>query len=167
MTQPTGAFRFSLPRPDGTTLDLAEFAGRPLLIANTASKCGFTGQYAGLQQLWETYRDRGLVVIGVPSDDFGHQEPGTDAEIGSFCQLNYGVTFPLAAKSHVTGPGAPPLFHYLAAQAGPLAKPRWNFYKYLISPDGSVAAWFSSITPPNSARVVRALSKHLRPQTGG
>ena len=88
MTQPPGVFRFSLPRPDGTTLDLADFAGRPLLIANTASKCGFTGQYAGLQQLWDTYRDRGLVVLGVPSDDFGHQEPGTDAEIVSFCQRN-------------------------------------------------------------------------------
>ncbi len=159
MTQPTGAHRFSLPRPDGTALDLAEFAGRPLLIANTASKCGFTGQYAGLQRVWDTYRDRGLVVIGVPSNDFGRQEPGTDAEIGSFCELNYGVTFPLAAKSHVTGPELHPLFRYLGEQAGPLAKPRWNFFKYLIAPNGSVAGWFSSVTPPASARVLRALDR--------
>lgn len=162
MTQPTGAFRFSLPRPNGATLDLADFAGRPLLIANTASKCGFTGQYAGLQRVWDRYRDRGLVVIGVPSNDFGRQEPGTDAEIGSFCDFNYNITFPLAAKSHVTGPEAHDLFRYFAAQAGPLAKPRWNFFKYLVAPDGTVADWFSSITPPDSTRVLRAVDRQMR-----
>lgn len=166
MTQPTGAFRFSLPRPDGGTLDLADYAGRPMLIANTASKCGFTGQYAGLQRVWDIYRDRGLVVIGVPSNDFGRQEPGTDTDIGAFCELNYGVTFPLAAKSQVSGPAAHELFRYLADRAGPLAKPRWNFYKYLVAPDGSVADWFSSITPPDSTRVLRAVNRQIRPVRG-
>src|SRR4051812_28835074 len=100
------AFGFTLPGIDGTPLDLALFAGRPLLIANTASRCGFTPHYAGLQELWESYRYRGLVVIGVPSNDFGGQEPGGEAEIRAFCETNYGVTFPMAAKVPVSGADA-------------------------------------------------------------
>ncbi len=156
-----GAFRFSLPRIDGGTLDLADFAGRPLLIVNTASKCGFTGQYAGLQTLWDRYRDRGLVVIGVPSNDFGRQEPGGDHEIGAFCQKNYGVTFPLSAKLSVSGQRAHPLYDFLVHQGGPLSRPRWNFYKFVIGPDGRVSEWFSSLRDPASLRVTRAIERLL------
>lgn len=163
MTTAPGAFQFSLPRLDGGTLDLADYAGHPLLIVNTASRCGFTGQYAGLQEVWERYRERGLVVIGVPSNDFGQQEPGNEAAIGAFCQKNYGVSFPLSAKLPVRGPAAHPLYRFLAAQAGALSQPRWNFYKYVISPDGRVADWFSSLAAPLSTRVLRAVERQLRP----
>ena len=162
MTTPNGAFHFTLPGLTGGTIDLADYAGRPLLIVNTASKCGFTGQYAGLQTVWDRYRDRGLVVIGVPSNDFGKQEPGAESEIGAFCQKNYGVTFPLSAKLPVSGANAHPLYRFLAQQAGRLSQPRWNFYKYVISPEGRVADWFSSLRDPTSTRVTRAIERQLR-----
>ena len=155
------AYDFRLPAIDGGTLDFAEHRGKPLLIANTASKCGFTPQYAGLQRVWETYAARGLVVIGVPSNDFGGQEPGEEAEIGAFCQKNFGVTFPLAAKLRVAGRQAHPLFRFLGEQGGVLARPRWNFYKYLIGPDGQLAAWFSSLTKPDSGRLKSAIEAHV------
>ena len=161
MTTATGAFHFTLPRLDGGALDLANFAGHPLLIVNTASKCGFTGQYAGLQSLWERYRARGLIVLGVPSNDFGRQEPGLESEIGLFCQKNYGVTFPLSAKLHVSGPHTHPLYAFLARQAGQLSRPRWNFYKYVISSEGRVVDWFSSLRDPESPRVLRAIERQL------
>lgn len=166
MTTATGVFQFTLPRLDGGELDLADYAGHPLLIVNTASKCGFTGQYAGLQSLWERYRDRGLIVIGIPSNDFGRQEQGNEGEIGAFCQKNYGVTFPLSGKLSVSGRTAHPLYRYIVGQAGALSRPRWNFYKYIISPDGRVSDWFSSVTKPSSTRLMRAIDQHLRPQDG-
>lgn len=164
MTTATGAFQFILPSLDGGTLDLADFAGHPLLIVNTASKCGFTGQYAGLQSLWEQYRARGLIVLGVPSNDFGRQEPGAESEIGAFCQKNYGVTFPLSAKLHVSGKDTHPLYEYLAEEGGKLSRPRWNFYKYVISSDGRVVDWFCSLRDPRSHRVLRAIERQLPSQ---
>jgi glutathione peroxidase len=155
------AFEFSLPGQDGAKLALAAYTGRPVLIVNTASRCGFTPQYAALQLLWDAYRDRGLVVLGVPSNDFGGQEPGSDAEIRTFCDRNYGVTFPMTAKLPVSGRDAHPLFRFLARQGGFLARPRWNFYKYLIGPDGTLATWFSSLTPPDSRRVRAAIDRAL------
>ncbi|GAC1337603.1 MAG: glutathione peroxidase [Acetobacteraceae bacterium] len=156
-----GAFAFTLPGQSGRDLPLAAFAGRPLLIANTASRCGFTPQYAGLQRLFDLYEERGLVVLGVPSNDFGQQEPGSDAEIAGFCQVNYGVRFPMASKLAVTGSGAHPLFRFLATQGGLLARPRWNFYKYIIGRDGQLAAWFSSLTKPDSGRVRAVVERAL------
>ncbi len=161
MTKPSSVFQFTLPRLDGGTLDLADFAGHPLLIVNTASKCGFTSQYAGLQSLWEQYRARGLIVIGVPSNDFGRQEPAAETEIGAFCQKNYGVTFPLSAKLHVSGPHTHPLYNYLAEQGGNLSRPRWNFYKYVVARDGRVADWFTSLRDPRSPHVARAIERQL------
>ncbi len=159
-----GAFDFTLQGQAGAPLPLAAYAGHPMLIANTASRCGFTPQYAGLQRVWETYKGQGLTVLGVPSNDFGAQEPGTDAEIGAFCQRNYGVGFPMAAKVPVTGPEAHPLFRFLAAEGGALARPRWNFYKYLIGRDGRLAAWFTSVASPDAARVRAAVERALRPR---
>lgn len=156
-------FDFKLPRLDGGIIDLADYTGRPLLIVNTASKCGFTKQYAGLQQVWERERERGLVVIGVPSNDFGRQEPGDATEIGAFCEGNYGVTFPMAAKLSVSGSEAHPLFKYLASNGGTLSKPRWNFYKYVTDPTGHLTAWFSSLTDPRSPGLSRVLDQIRRP----
>jgi len=161
----TTAFDFRLRKLDGTPLDLARFAGRPLLIVNTASKCGFTPHYAGLQALWREFEDAGLVVIGVPSNDFGAQEPGSPAEIAAFCRDSYGITFPVAEKTHVRGAAADPLFQWLAREGGFLARPRWNFYKYLIGRDGRLAAWFTSLTPPGAARVRRAIRRIVTPAT--
>ena len=156
----TLATDFTLSTPQGAPMPLSQFAGRPMLVVNTASKCGFTPQYQGLQSLWTEYESQGLVVLGVPSNDFGNQEPGTDAEIGAFCTTRFATTFPLAAKAHVRGPEAIPLFQWLATQAGALGRPRWNFYKYVIAPDGSLARWFSSITKPD-ARPLRATIERL------
>lgn len=152
-------FDFSLTTLKGDPFPLAELRGRPLLIVNTASKCGFTPQYAGLQAFsvkWSKVAG-GPVVIGVPSNDFGNQEPGEAEAIGEFCDRNYGVTFPMMAKAHVKGPEAHPLFRWLAAEGGFLAKPRWNFYKYVTGRDGRLVTWFSSMTAPNSAKLDRAI----------
>ncbi len=155
------AYDFQLERLKGGSLPLAEFAGKPVLIVNTASKCGFTPQYAGLEKVWERYRESGLVVIGVPCNDFGNQEPGGSDDIASFCQVNYGVGFPMAGKVHVRGPEAHPLFRWVGEQGGYFSRPRWNFYKYLIGRDGSLLAWFSSLTGPSSAKFTRAIEAAL------
>jgi glutathione peroxidase len=155
----TTAFDFSLTGLDGRTIDLDAYRGRPILIANTASECGFTSQYEGLQSVWTRWRDSGLVVIAVPSNDFGQQEPGDAEQIGRVCYSNYGVSFPVAAKSPVKGAHAIPLFSWLARQGGFLARPRWNFYKYIIGRDGTLATWFSSISRPDSERVQSAVMR--------
>ncbi len=125
----------------GRTVQLADQAGKLLLIVNTASQCGFTPQFAGLEKLWQTYRDRGLVVMGFPSNEFGRQDPGSNAEIASFCQLHYAVSFPMMAKVEVNGGGAHPLFQWLKTEAPGLLGSKaikWNFTKFLIGRDGQV-----------------------------
>ncbi|MCW2247420.1 glutathione peroxidase [Azospirillum fermentarium] len=155
------AYDFSFRSIDGTPLPLSSFAGKAVLVVNTASFCGFTPQYTGLQALWERYRGRGLVVLGVPSDDFGRQEPGSAQEIKDFCEVNYRIDFPLAEKSVVSGDGAHPFYRWAAAELGFAAKPRWNFHKYLIAPDGRLVDWFSSVTAPDSRRLVEAVEAAL------
>ena len=156
-------FDFKLTTLGGEPYRLDELAGRPLLIVNTASKCGFTPQYAGLQALWTKLgkQPNGLVVIGVPSNDFGNQEPDEAKAIGEFCDRTYGVTFPLMEKVHVKGPAAHPLFKWLGGEGGFLSKPRWNFYKYLTRRDGTLATWFPSTTGPESAKLLRAIEAEL------
>ena len=158
MTKQT-AFDFQFDGLAGDRLDLREFTGHPLLVVNTASKCGFTPQYKGLQDVWSAYRAGGLIVIGVPSNDFGGQEPGNATEIGAFCSRNYGVTFPMAEKVPVKGSAAHPLFRWLAQEGGALSKPRWNFFKYVIARDGSLAGWFSSLTKPDNRRLRAVLDR--------
>ena len=153
------AYDYSLDMLAGEKLPLRRFEGKPILLVNTASKCGFTPQYEGLQALWSHYQSRGLMVIGLPCNDFGNQEPGSAADIKAFCAGNYGVSFPMAAKLHVRGPQAHPLFAWLAQQGGVLSRPRWNFYKYLIDRDGSLRTWFSSVTRPMSARMRTAIDR--------
>ncbi len=155
------AHDFAFTSIDGEPLPLSRFRGRAVLVVNTASFCGFTPQYTALQGLWERYRDRGLVVLGVPSNDFGGQEPGSEAEIKAFCRVNFAIDFPLTGKTVVRGDGAHPFYRWAAAELGMLAKPRWNFHKYLIGPDGRLEAWFSTITAPDAAKVVRAIEAVL------
>jgi glutathione peroxidase len=153
-------YDFSLTTLDGRDYPLSALSGRPVLVVNTASQCGFTPQYAGLQALQERWGQGadGLVVIGVPSNDFGNQEPGEAAAIGAFCTRNYGVTFPMMHKAHVKGAEAIPLFRWIAGEGGFLSRPRWNFYKYLIGRDGHLKTWFVSTTAPGSQKIARAIA---------
>ena len=146
------AHSFSFTAIDGGTLPLAAWAGKPVLVVNTASFCGYTPQYRDLEALWQQYRDRGLVVLGVPSNDFGAQEPGTADEIKSFCETNYAIDFPLTEKYRVIGGDAHPFYRWVSATLGEGGAPRWNFHKYLIGPDGELAgAWPSSVLPADKA----------------
>jgi glutathione peroxidase len=154
-------FDFALTGLDGKPMPLAKFRGHAVLLVNTASECGFTPQYEGLEKLWEQYEDRGLVVIGVPSNDFGAQEPGNAGEIAQFCQKNYGVTFPLADKSVVSGADAIPVYKWANSEAGFLGKPQWNFHKYLFDKQGNFVAWYASITTPDSSKILNALNAVL------
>jgi glutathione peroxidase len=154
------AHDFAFTDIDGAPLPLLQFRGRPVLIVNTASQCGFTGQYAGLQKLWATYRDRGLTVIGVPSDDF-RQELDSAAQVKAFCELNYGVDFPLTEISHVRGPNAHPFYAWAREVLGESLAPRWNFHKYLVDGEGRLVAAFSTGTEPMSRTVTAAVEKLL------
>ncbi len=155
------AYEFSFKTLGGAPYPLSALAGKPILLVNTASQCGYTPQYAGLQKLWEIYGPRGLVVLGVPCNDFGAQEPGGAEEIAQFCQMNYGVDFPMMAKVHAIGEAAHPFFRWVVAEKGVLARPRWNFYKYLIDKNGVLLDFFVSTTKPEAGRVKRAIEKAL------
>ena len=156
------AFDHSFVSIDGEPMPLAEHRGKVLLIVNTASQCGFTGQYAGLQDLWEAYRDQGLVLIGVPSNDFGGQEPGTASEIKEFCEVQFGLDFPLAEKSRVSGADAHPFYRWARAELGAGSAPRWNFHKYLIGRDGRAIAGYSAMVKPGSRKMTDAIEAALR-----
>jgi glutathione peroxidase len=149
------AYDFSFTTLKGEPYPLAQHQGKPMLVVNTASKCGFTPQYAALQELTKTFDQ--VAIIGVPCNDFGGQEPGTADQIGIFCTLNYGVTFPMMSKETTKGPAQHPFFKWVVEEAGFLAKPRWNFYKYLINRNGELEDFFISTTSPASKRFANAL----------
>jgi glutathione peroxidase len=153
------AYAFSFPGLVGGDIKLSEFAGRPILIVNTASLCGYTPQYGGLQQLWTEFSGRGLMIVGVPSNDFGGQEPGGASEITATTQ-NHHVSFPIAAKAVVRGPNAHPFYKW-AAEARPKDVPRWNFHKYLIGRDGYIAEVFPESVDPVDTRVKTAVARAL------
>lgn len=155
------AYDFAFTRLTGEELPLSELEGKAILIVNTASECGYTPQYDELEKLWQVNRDKGLVVLGVPCNQFGGQEPGSEAEIGAFCRKDYGVTFPLTAKNDVKGKAAHPFYKWAGEEAGLLGRPKWNFHKYLIARDGSFATWFSSATKPTGPNIKKALEKVL------
>ncbi len=166
-------FDFSAQLLDGRTFALDQLRGQVLLIVNTASECGFTPQYAGLEALHRQYRDRGFAVLGFPSNQFGRQEPGTAAQIGAFCEKNYGVSFPLFAKIEVNGAHAHPLYRFLKRKQrgtfGFLSRGRiaWNFTKFLADRTGHVAARFSPGTQPASlSRAIEELLREPAPETG-
>ncbi|WP_374991510.1 glutathione peroxidase [Bradyrhizobium sp. LHD-71] len=154
------AYGFSFQSLQGEPINLADYTGKPLLIVNTASLCGFTPQYAGLQELWTKFGARGLVVIGVPSNDFGNQEPGGEKEITETAHHQYGVSFPMAAKVDVRGPNAHPFYKWAATER-PRDLPRWNFHKYLIGRDGHIVDVFAERVEPTDTRVVTAIARQL------
>ena len=149
------AYVFSFETLQGKPYPLSQHKGQPLLVVNTASKCGFTPQYTALQGLVKRFPE--LAIVGVPCNDFGGQEPGSSEEIGQFCEANYGVTFPMMGKVHCVGPDAHPFFKWVVDEGRFLAKPRWNFYKYLINKQGELEDFFLPITKPNSKKFVKAV----------
>jgi glutathione peroxidase len=144
---------------DGKPMPLCQYAGKVILVVNTASYCGFTSQYDGLEKLYARLKDRGLVVLGFPSNDFGEQEPGSDKEIADFCRLTYGVEFPMAAKTVVKGKGANPFYVKLADITG--SKPKWNFNKYLISRDATQVVAYTSFTKPDDKDLLNKIEQFL------
>ncbi len=159
------AYDFEFAGIDGEPLKLSDWRGQPLLIVNTASLCGFTKQYGALQDLWRRYETAGLVVIAVPSNDFGEQEPDADGEIRTFCQGVFGVTFPIASKHPVVGPDAHPFYKWAAEAMGPGGAPTWNFHKYLVGRDGQLLRSFSSRLSPASNEIVSWLEKAIEQPT--
>lgn len=155
------AHEFDFSRIDGGPLALSDYAGKPLLLVNTASFCGFTPQYEELQALWERYRERGLIVLGVPSNDFGGQEPHDEAAIQTFCEANYGVDFPMTTKQRVIGTDAHPLYRWIADELGDAGVPKWNFHKYLIDGGGMLAGVWGSRVSPLSDEITAAVEESL------
>ena len=150
---------FTLPSIDGASAPLSAYKGKVVLIVNVASQCGYTPQYAGLEKLYEKYKDHGLVVLGFPANNFGAQEPGTNAEIKTFCSRTYHVTFPMYSKISVAGGDKAPLYKFLTDANG--GEVKWNFTKFLVDPNGKVIARFESGVEPDSAELVSALEKAL------
>jgi glutathione peroxidase len=146
---------------DGKAVDLAAYKGKVVLVVNVASRCGYTGQYAGLQKLYDAHKDQGLVILGFPANDFGAQEPGSDAEIAQFCSTKYGVTFPMFSKITVKGAGKAPLYKALTEAADPKGEVSWNFEKFLIGKDGTVIGRFKSGVAPDDAKLAKAIEAAL------
>jgi glutathione peroxidase len=145
---------------DGTPMPLCQYQGKVILVVNTASYCGFTSQYDGLEKLYARLKDKGLVVLGFPSNDFGGQEPGSSTEIAEFCRLTYGVEFPMVAKSVVKGKHANPFYLQLSEITG--STPRWNFHKYLINRDATQVLFFSSMTKPDDKALLARIDEFLK-----
>jgi glutathione peroxidase len=145
-------YELSFTSNKGETITMSQFAGKAILVVNTASKCGLTPQYAGLQELHQKYKDKGLVVIGFPCDQFAHQEPGNDSEIAEFCSLNYGVDFTLSSKIDVNGANSHPIFKFLKKNTGSFfgSAIKWNFTKFLVSPDGKKIKRYAPTVLPNA-----------------
>lgn len=163
MAEPSlSAYDFSFrPLMGEGALPLSAYKGKVILVVNTASQCGFTGQYEGLQALYDRYHGQGLVIIGVPSNDFGGQEPGTAEEIAQFCSINYGVTFPMASKEVVSGDAAHPFYQWARKTLGFGTAPKWNFHKYLINRQGQLVDYFNSTTDPQATRLTDAIEDAL------
>jgi glutathione peroxidase len=166
MSSADNAYHFEFMSIDGEKLPLDAWRGRPVLVVNTASYCGYTPQYRDLEALWRRYRDRGLIVLGVPSNDFGQQEPGSAAEIKQFCETNYNVDFPLTQKCRVIGGAAHPFYRWIAESLGEAGVPRWNFHKYLIAPDGALVDMWPTSVSPADPRITGAIDKLLPEQQG-
>lgn len=140
---------------------LDDYLGKLVLIINTASACGFTKQYKALESLWQKYKEKGLIIIAVPSNDFGNQEVGSNEAIVNFCKINFNVSFLMTKKLQVIGNDSHPFFNYTREKFGYFSGPKWNFYKYLIGVDGELITWFSSITSPNSKKLIAIIEKNL------
>ena len=161
-TTDNNAYDFSFKNIDGSnSINLSDYKGKLVMIVNTASLCGFTKQYSELQELYHKYKDQGLVIIAVPSNDFGKQEPGSGEEIKTFCETNFGITFPITEKVHVQSKASHPFFVWTREKLGFLSGPKWNFYKYLIGKDGNLVGYFSSFTKPMSKKLTKIIEENL------
>tara|TARA_B100000029_G_C17231610_1_gene835563 strand:+ start:78 stop:596 length:519 start_codon:yes stop_codon:yes gene_type:complete len=153
------AYEFNFNNLNGNQLSLAEYKNKIIVIINVASQCGFTGQYEDMQNIWDKYKDKGVVIIGIPSNDFGGQEPGNNVQIKNFCESKFGITFPMSEKVIVKGEDAHPFYIWARENHGKSAIPKWNFHKIIIGKDGKIFETFSSITNPSSRKFVGVLEK--------
>ena len=154
-------FDFKINSINGEELDLSTFNGKTILLVNVASKCGFTKQYDDLQKLYENFKDKGLIVVGIPTNQFGGQEPGTESEIKNFCETNFNITFPMTSKYDVKGDNAHPIYIWAKETYGKSTVPKWNFHKILINKNGKVEDTFASFTGPLSNKIIKKLEKIL------
>ena len=153
------AYDFEFKDLDGSSLSLGEYKDKIIIVVNVASQCGFTKQYSDMQKIWEKYEKDGIIMIGVPSNDFGQQEPGTNEEIKNFCEAKFGITFPMTEKVSVKGIAAHPFYLWAKKNYGSSAEPKWNFHKIIIDRSGKVSETFSSITNPSSKKFIKTLEK--------
>ncbi|MDB3904783.1 glutathione peroxidase [Candidatus Pelagibacter sp.] len=154
-------FDFKINSINGGELDLTSFKGKTILLVNVASKCGFTNQYDDLQNLYDNFKDKGLIVIGIPTNQFGGQEPGSEKEIKNFCETNFNITFPMTSKYEVKGANAHPIYIWAKDTFGKSTVPKWNFHKILINKDGKIEDTFASFTGPLSNKVVKKIEQIL------
>ena len=154
-------FELNIKSINGESLDLNKFKGKAVLLVNVASKCGFTKQYTELQKLYDLYKDKGLVVIGIPSNQFGGQEPGSNEEIKNFCETNFNITFPMTEKVDVKGENANELYLWAKKNYGKSTVPKWNFHKILINKEGKIEDTYSSFTNPTSKKIINIIEKIL------
>jgi len=155
-------YDFNFNDLDGSVLKLSEYKDKVIVVVNVASQCGFTKQYEDMQKVWDNYRDKGVVMLGVPSNDFGKQEPGSNEDIKNFCEAKFGISFPMTEKVLVKGSDAHPFYIWARENHGKSAIPKWNFHKIIIDKDGKVAETFSSITNPSSNKFIKALDKLIK-----
>jgi len=155
------AYEFKFNDLDGSELSFNEYKGKVIVVVNVASKCGFTKQYEDMQNIWEKYEKKGLVMIGVPSNDFGQQEPGSSEQIKNFCEAKFGISFPMTEKVSVKGDNAHPFYLWAKKNFGNEAVPKWNFHKIIINKEGKVETTFTSITNPSSKKFVSTIEKNL------
>ena len=155
------AYDFDFSDLDGSTLNLSEYKNKVIVVINVASQCGFTKQYEDMQKIWEKYQARGVIMLGIPSNDFGNQEPGSSKEIKNFCEAKFGISFPMTEKVSVKGESAHPFYKWAKENHGKSAVPKWNFHKIIIGKNGKIVDTFASITNPSSKKFVEALEKAL------
>ena len=154
-------FDFKINSINGDELNLSDFKGQTIFLVNVASNCGFTKQYDDLQNLYNIYKDKGLVIVGIPSNQFGGQEPGTDSEIKDFCETNFNITFPMTSKYDVKGNNAHPIYEWAKETFGKSTVPKWNFHKILINKEGKIVDTFASFTKPTSKKIIKKIEEIL------
>ena len=155
------AYDFSFKDLDGSNLSLLDYKNKVIVVVNVASQCGFTSQYEDMQKIWDQYQQKGIVIIGVPSNDFGNQEPGNNEEIKNFCEAKFGITFPMTEKVSVKGSNAHPFYKWAKDNYGNSAIPKWNFHKILINRDGKISDTFTSFTNPLSNKIIKKIESLL------
>ena len=160
------AYDFQFKDLDGSSLSLSEYKGKIIIAVNVASQCGFTKQYEDMQNIWEKYQSKGIVMLGIPSNDFGKQEPGTSEEIKNFCEAKFGITFPMTEKVSVKGSEAHPFYIWARKNHGKSAIPKWNFHKIIVGRNGKIDDTFASITNPSSKKFISAIEKSINSKNG-